>query len=136
MIEHIEHNDRLLNELTELGISIALDDFGKGYSSLSYLRNFPASVLKIDKAFIDHIESKKKDRAIVEALIALSHKLGLSVIAEGVERAEQVALLNRFGCDHIQGYYFAKPMAKEKLEQYIYTNLGVTLTQSKSQPKG
>jgi diguanylate cyclase (GGDEF)-like protein len=119
MIEHVEYNSNLLNELKELGISIALDDFGKGYSSLSYLKNFPANILKIDKAFIDHIVSDKSDAAIVEAMIDLSHKLNIKVVAEGVEDKAQLLQLRRFKCDYIQGYYFAKPMTMQKFERFL-----------------
>ena len=119
MIEHVEHNSHLLSELKEIGISVALDDFGKGYSSLSYLKNFPADILKIDKAFIDHLVKDKRDSAIVESLIDLSHKLGIKVVAEGVEEKQQLTHLTKIGCDYIQGYYFAKPMPTMEFEHFI-----------------
>jgi len=110
MIDHVEGNRRLLGELKELGISVALDDFGKGYSSLSYLKNFPADVLKVDKAFIDHIASNTRDAAIVEGLIRMAHQLGIEVVAEGVEAEVQLARLIEMGCDQVQGFYFSKPI--------------------------
>lgn len=119
MIEHVEHNSALLSELKDLGVSVALDDFGKGYSSLSYLKNFPANVLKLDKAFIDHLVEDKRDSAIVEAMIALSHKLDIKVVAEGVEQAKQMEKLKRFNCDYIQGYFFAKPMSMLHFEFFF-----------------
>ena len=119
MIEHVEHSNNILTELSELGISIALDDFGKGYSSLSYLKDFPANVLKIDKAFIDDIVSNQRELAIVEAMIDLSHKLGIKVVAEGVEHEEQVELLKMKECDFIHGYFFAKPMPAIELDAYL-----------------
>ncbi len=119
MIEHVEHNSHLLSELKDIGISVALDDFGKGYSSLSYLKNFPADILKIDKAFIDHLVSDQRDSAIVESLIDLSHKLGIRVVAEGVEDKNQLSHLTSMGCDFIQGYYFAKPMPTHEFEQFV-----------------
>ncbi len=119
MIEHVERNNNLLTELSDIGVSIALDDFGKGYSSLSYLKNFPADVLKIDKAFIDNILSDGRESAIVEAMIDLSHKLGIKVVAEGVEEQEQAVFLAAKGCDYIQGYYFAKPLTIFELESYL-----------------
>lgn len=119
MIENIESNNQLLDELKELGLSIALDDFGKGYSSLSYLKNFPANILKIDKSFIDNLVNDRRDSAIVEAMINLSHKLNIEVIAEGVEDKKQLAQLQRFGCDYIQGYYFAKAMSIQAFEQHL-----------------
>ncbi len=119
MIEHVERNNHVLNELSDIGISIALDDFGKGYSSLSYLKNFPANILKIDKSFIDNILLDGKESAIVEAMIDLSHKLGLKVVAEGVENIKQAEFLTEKHCDFIQGYYFAKPMSLSDLREYL-----------------
>jgi len=119
MIEHVERNNHILNELSDIGISIALDDFGKGYSSLSYLKNFPVKVLKIDKSFVDNILVDGRDSSIVEAMIALSHKLGIQVVAEGVEEKPQVEFLKNKNCDYIQGYYFAKPMPVDELDQYL-----------------
>jgi EAL domain-containing protein (putative c-di-GMP-specific phosphodiesterase class I) len=119
MIEHVERSNNILIELSELGISIALDDFGKGYSSLSYLKDFPVDVLKIDKAFIDDIVSNQRELAIVEAMIDLSHTLGIKVVAEGVEYEEQVVLLKNKRCDFIQGYFFSKPMPSIELDAYL-----------------
>ena len=122
MIEHVERNNNILNELSEIGVSIALDDFGKGYSSLSYLKNFPANILKIDKAFIDNILSDGRESAIVESMIDLSHKLGIEVVAEGVEYKEQAQFLSDKNCDFIQGYYFAKPMPISELNLFLSKN--------------
>ncbi len=119
MIEHVERNNHILNELSDIGISIALDDFGKGYSSLNYLKDFPANILKIDKGFIDDILSEGKESAIVEAMIDLSHKLGIKVVAEGVEHESQAKFLNDKHCDFIQGYYFAKPMPFNSLNEFL-----------------
>jgi len=119
MIEHVERNNHLLNELADIGVSIALDDFGKGYSSLNYLKNFPADVLKIDKSFIDNILADGRDSSIVEAMIALSHKLGIKVVAEGVEEEAQAQFLKNINCDYMQGYYFAKPMPIDELDKYL-----------------
>jgi len=119
MIDHVEHNTGLLSELKEIGVSVALDDFGKGYSSLSYLKNFPADILKIDKAFIDHLVKDERDSAIVESLVDLSHKLGIKVVAEGVEEKQQLTHLVKIGCDYVQGYYFAKPMPTDEFERFV-----------------
>ncbi len=99
-----------LRELKALGVQLAIDDFGTGYSSLSYLRRFPVDVLKIDKAFVDGLGHDSEATAIVQAVITLAHTLGMSVVAEGIETAVQVAHLNALGCDAGQGYYFAKPL--------------------------
>lgn len=134
MIEHVERNNHVLNELSDIGISIALDDFGKGYSSLSYLKNFPANILKIDKSFIDNILTDGKESAIVEAMIDLSHNLGLKVVAEGVENIKQADFLYQKKCDFIQGYYFAKPMSVNLLQEHLQKNVnnrGLSVSQGK-----
>jgi len=98
-----------LRTLKQLGLTISLDDFGTGYSSLSYLRRFPIDELKIDKSFINDIHENADDAAIAAAIIAMAISLGLSVVAEGVEREEQVHLLMKMGCTQVQGYYFGRP---------------------------
>ncbi|QFT33422.1 Phytochrome-like protein cph2 [Labrenzia sp. THAF82] len=100
-----------LAKLRELGIRIALDDFGTGYSSLSYLRQYKFDKIKIDKSFVDEIGERSDGLAIISAVIALAHNLGLEVTAEGVERKFQVDALRTLGCDTMQGYYFGKPNA-------------------------
>lgn len=98
-----------LQKLRDLGIRIALDDFGTGYSSLSYLRQYKFDKIKIDKSFVDEIGERSDGLAIISAVIALAHNLGLEVTAEGVERQFQVDALRTLGCDTMQGYYFGKP---------------------------
>jgi len=99
-----------LRALKSLGVSISLDDFGTGYSSLSYLRRFPIDELKIDKSFINDIHDNADDAAIASAIIAMAISLGLNVVAEGVERKEQVDLLLKMRCGQVQGYYFGRPL--------------------------
>ena len=99
-----------LRTLKNLGLTISLDDFGTGYSSLSYLRRFPIDELKIDKSFINDIHENADDAAIASAIVAMAISLGLNVVAEGVERKEQVDLLMKMGCPQVQGYYFGRPM--------------------------
>jgi len=126
LIENIITTRSKLQLLKDMGIKLAIDDFGTGYSSLSYLRHFPIDRLKIDKSFIQEITEKSDDSAaIVEAIIALSHSLGLSVIAEGVESQDQVMFLLRRSCNELQGYYFSHPLLPESLEELlIRTNNG------------
>lgn len=101
-------NEALL-EIHELGIKLSMDDFGTGYSSISYLRQYPFDILKIDRSFINGITLNKADCSLVKATIAMSHSLGLTVVAEGVETKEQLTLLQELGCDCVQGYYLSKP---------------------------
>jgi EAL domain-containing protein (putative c-di-GMP-specific phosphodiesterase class I) len=98
-----------------MGIRISLDDFGTGYSSLSYLKRFPIDTLKIDQSFVQEITSDRNSATIVDSIIAMAHRMHLTVIAEGVETESQLAMLRAQGCDLVQGYYFYKPMPLEEL---------------------
>ncbi len=108
---------RVLRDLKELGVGISLDDFGTGYSALSYLKHFAVDALKIDRAFVRDLPQDRGDAAIVSAVVALGHAMGLRVVAEGVETAEQAGLVRRLGCDELQGFYFSKPTSIEALER-------------------
>jgi diguanylate cyclase (GGDEF)-like protein len=110
IMDHAERNVRMLHEIKALGITLSIDDFGTGYSSLSYLKRFPIDELKIDRSFVTDVDSNPDDAAIVIAVIALSHCLGLAVVAEGVETQAQRDFLASRGCDEAQGFLFAKPM--------------------------
>lgn len=110
--------DKLL-KFRDAGIQVAIDDFGTGYSSLSYLKKFDIDYLKIDKSFVDHIEMDSNDMALSEAIIVMAHKLGLKVIAEGVETAAQRKLLSDAGCDYAQGYLFSRPLSPEAFEALL-----------------
>ncbi len=103
-----------LQQLSRLGINIALDDFGTGYSSVSHLKRFPLSQLKIDKGFVGSVDSDPRDVAIVAGLIKLAHEVGVTVVAEGVERPEQLKLLKRLHCDRGQGFLMAPPVTAEE----------------------
>lgn len=104
-----------VNKLKQLGISIVIDDFGTGFSSMSYLKSFPISMLKIDKSFISGLPDGSEDAAIIQAVIAMSHNLNIKVIAEGVETKVQAELLQDYACDFFQGFYYAKPMPFDEL---------------------
>jgi EAL domain-containing protein (putative c-di-GMP-specific phosphodiesterase class I) len=103
----------------DAGIRVSLDDFGTGYSSLSYLKKFHIDYLKIDQSFVHALESDSNDMALCEAIIVMAHKLGLKVIAEGVETEGQRNLLAAAGCDYGQGYLFSKPISSEEFETLL-----------------
>jgi diguanylate cyclase (GGDEF)-like protein len=109
----------VLNDLKALGVKLALDDFGTGYSSLNYLKRFPIDIVKIDQSFVADIENDRASHAIVFAVVELAHMLGMTVVAEGVETAEQHRRLASLGCDSCQGYYFARPISADALDTLI-----------------
>jgi EAL domain-containing protein (putative c-di-GMP-specific phosphodiesterase class I) len=108
-----------LRGLKALGVKILLDVFGTGYSSLSHLQRFPIDALKIDRSFMMHLGSGEDNRAIVRAIVAMASALGLEVVAEGVETADQAAEAQSLGCDWAQGYYFARPAPPAEIEALI-----------------
>ncbi len=115
LVDKVDEVAATMHALREVGVSFSIDDFGTGYSSLAYAKRFPVQRLKIDRAFIAHLDSDRADAAIVGAIISLAHGLGMEVVAEGVETAEQVAALRRLGCDEVQGYFVRKPVTAEEL---------------------
>ncbi|WP_260293713.1 putative bifunctional diguanylate cyclase/phosphodiesterase [Sedimenticola hydrogenitrophicus] len=106
---------QMLKKLRDLGLSISLDDFGTGYSSLSYLKRFPVNVLKIDKTFVDGLPNDLDNAAITRAIIAMTERLRLHVVAEGVETREQLEFLHNEGCEWVQGYYFQRPVPADNI---------------------
>lgn len=123
LIHDIGATVKTLKRLKDLGMSIAVDDFGTGYSSLSSLKQFPIDALKIDRSFVSEIGNAGNDRSICAAIIALAQSMGLKVIAEGVETREQLQHLHFLGCDEIQGFFFAKPMAGEQVTAFLEAHL-------------
>jgi EAL domain-containing protein (putative c-di-GMP-specific phosphodiesterase class I) len=112
-------NTAALDRLRALGIRISLDDFGSGYSSLSYLKRLPADILKIDKSFTKGLGVEVEDTAIVQTVIDLAHILGMEVVAEGVEIEEQETLLKEMGCDFAQGFYLSKPLQPDEVSRFL-----------------
>jgi len=108
-----------LIKLRQAGIHFSIDDFGTGYSSLSYLKRFPISSLKIDQSFVRDLSTNSEDAAIVAAIIALGHSLGLKVIAEGVETVAQLAQLRKKGCNEMQGFLFSRPVPAADMTQLL-----------------
>ncbi len=109
---------RILEKLHEKNIHLSIDDFGTGFSSLSYLKRFPVNTLKIDRSFIQDVQHDEDARIIIKSIIALAHTLNLKVIAEGVQTVEQLALLRDYHCDMAQGYYFSDSMSADDFEDY------------------
>jgi len=118
----------VLDSIRALGVQLAMDDFGTGHSSLSCLHQFPINILKIDREFILNIEQRIEYTAVIQAIVMLAHTLGISVVAEGLETAEQVAQLQALECDSAQGYYFAKPMPVDQATEYLLNSDRIKLS--------
>ena len=114
LVRDAEKGATTLNALRDVGVRLALDDFGTGYSSLSYLRTLPLDVLKIAKEFVDGIAVSAEDTAFVRLIVELAGTVGLTVIAEGIESADQLEVLQRLGCDQGQGFLYAPALADER----------------------
>ncbi|QWC00226.1 EAL domain-containing protein [Mycoplasmatota bacterium] len=117
--EKFDLANSIMGDLRRLGFTVALDDFGKGYSSFYRLREMNMDTIKIDKCFVDKINKTNTDEFIIDEIIALSHKLGLKVVGEGVESIEQVIYLKANMCDFLQGYYLSKPLKAPDLIRFI-----------------
>jgi EAL domain-containing protein (putative c-di-GMP-specific phosphodiesterase class I) len=125
-VEDVPRALAMLWKLRELGCRLVIDDFGTGFSSLSYLKQFPiAHSLKMDRTFIEGLGQTVDDTAIVRAVVNMAHSLGLSAVAEGVERGEQVAELRSLGCDQAQGFWFGVPMPAETITALLREGEGV-----------
>ncbi len=115
LLGNVERARAVLHDMRGIGIKIAIDDFGVGYSALSYLRDLPIDVVKLDRSFVAPIATDGGAAAIVRSVIDLAHTLGLSTVAEGVETAAAAAMLRSYGCDTVQGHYFCRPLGAEEL---------------------
>jgi EAL domain-containing protein (putative c-di-GMP-specific phosphodiesterase class I) len=119
MMANEEETARCLRVMKDLGVRLALDDFGTGYSSLSYLKRFPVDSLKIDQSFVRDLATAPDAQTIAQAIISLAHEIGLTVVGEGVETAEQHRFLVKNGCDELQGYRFSRPLDEKQIRQLL-----------------
>src|SRR3954447_10125654 len=117
-MKNLDNSTILLNKLKNLGVLLSVDDFGTGYSSLSYLKHLPIDKIKIDKSFVDDIINHSNHGMMVKTIIDMGMNLKFTVIAEGIETEEQVKFLTKNSCQIGQGYYYSKPLAAEKLEEF------------------
>jgi diguanylate cyclase (GGDEF)-like protein len=123
MIDSVDKALQCIDELKSMGIKIAIDDFGTGYSSLSYINRFPADLLKIDKSFIDEMNTSDSSGQYVAAIISMGHIMGFDVISEGVEEQEQLDTLKSIGCDYIQGFIWGRPMSAQDAENLVLNSI-------------
>jgi len=123
VMEHAQLAIKALGRLRQRGFGISIDDFGTGYSSLAYLKDLPASELKIDQSFVTGLAGQPGNQKLVKAVVALAHEFGMKVVAEGVERVEELELPHQFGCDIAQGYYICEPLAGDALLGWYQTTV-------------
>jgi len=124
LMDDVEGAVETLHKLKALGVYLAIDDFGTGYSSLSYLKRFPIDKLKVDRSFITNVTTDPSDASVTQAIIAMAHSLGLTVTAEGVEEASQLAFLRQNDCEEVQGYYFSKPLTEKDMAHLLQSSKG------------
>jgi diguanylate cyclase (GGDEF)-like protein len=125
VLRDIEESARRMKRIRDLGVSIAIDDFGTGYSSLSYLRRLPANSLKIDQSFLRDLAGPGGSLAVVRSIVMLAHSLGLQVVAEGVERVEELELLREAGCDKVQGHLYGEPLREQEARTLLARSAAV-----------
>ena len=133
VMQNVERTMRVLKAIKGLGVMLAIDDFGTGYSSMSLLKKFPIDVLKIDRSFVRGITSNNEDKAIADAIIALGRALDLTIVAEGVETADQKALLRAHNCDEVQGYLISKPVPPDEFAAFMADHMLAELKGTGSQ---
>ncbi len=119
LVQDMESAVTVLEQIRSLGVKVSMDDYGTGYSSLAYMKELPVDTLKIDRCFIENLETESADRAIVNSTIVLARHLGMKVLAEGVETEAQLQTLQAFSCDEIQGYYFSEPLPEREFRSLL-----------------
>jgi EAL domain-containing protein (putative c-di-GMP-specific phosphodiesterase class I) len=122
MMSDPERALEVLGRLHSMGLSIAIDDYGTGFSSLAYLKQLPVDTIKIDKSFVTDMSNDENDAVIVRSTIDLAHNLGFQVTAEGVENLDTLRLLEILGCDKVQGYYFTHPLSEPQMMKWLDDN--------------
>ncbi len=135
LVNHQKEGTEALHALRAMGLHLAVDDFGTGYSSFSYLKHFPLDTLKIDRSFIREIAIHPDDAAITTAIIAMGHALGLRVIAEGVETEAHLSLLQKQGCDEVQGYLLGRPVPASRFEEHLVRKRGTGASAARRQQR-
>lgn len=133
-MKDLTHTTRTLHELKKMGISLSLDDFGTGFSSLAYMKNFPVDKLKIDQAFIRHLTTDRFDAAIIRGIIEVAHRLDIQVIAEGVETEEQLTHLKQEGCDQVQGNFISPALSADEASEFLQRGRLTASAQSVTAP--
>ena len=123
VMQNPERTTKVLTAIKQMGVRIAIDDFGVGYSSLAQIKRFPIDTLKVDRSFIRDLEGNAEDRAITEAIISMGKTLSLTVVAEGVETQEQQSFLLDHSCDAMQGFYFSKPIEPDQFAAFLQKHL-------------
>jgi len=134
LMQNTEATIRKLHQLHALGVRLAVDDFGAGYTSLSHVQRFPLDILKIDKSFIRGVETDSRQSSLVHAIIALGRALDLEIVAEGVDLATQVERLRQLGCDQGQGCHFAKPLSSYEMELLLKVRAPLAARRARSVP--
>ncbi len=119
LMADVDRHVAVLRDLKELGVKLALDDFGKGYSSLSYLHRFPIDRIKIDRSFVSGLPESRADRAIVSAVVSFARALDMDVVAEGVESQAHVDALSELGCEYAQGFFFHRPVDAARIDALL-----------------
>jgi len=118
-MQNVTYTIKILSELRKMGVRIALDDFGIGYASLNYLKQFPIDIIKLDHSFIKNLHQIREDWTITASIVNMARKLNLKVVAEGVESHDQLCYLRSLKCNEYQGYYFSKPLPENEMTELL-----------------